>query len=45
MSLGPKIPPPAPPEKPEWAPVPGRPHFWINQRGQMKYAPPLGPAS
>ena len=24
----------------EWRPVHGRPHFWINAKGQIKYEPP-----
>lgn len=24
----------------EWRPVHGRPHFWVNAKGQIKYEPP-----
>lgn len=33
------------PEQPqtEWKPVPGKPHMYVNAKGQLKYAPPLQP--
>lgn len=43
MSLGPPIKPEPPPPAPEWVPVPGKPHFWVNAKGQMRYAPPTSP--
>lgn len=27
----------------KWTPVPGKPHFYRNERGQLKYAPPIPP--
>lgn len=39
MSLGPPI-RKEPPPKPEWVPVPGKPHMWRNAQGQLKYTPP-----
>lgn len=39
MTLGPPIRKEKPPP-PEWRPVEGKPHFFVNAKGQMKYEPP-----
>jgi len=42
MTLGPPLRDPAP-KKPEWLPVPGRPHWFVSTDGKNRwmYAPPL----
>lgn len=44
VSLGPPI-RKEPEPRPEWAPVPGKPYFFVNAAGQLKYVPPPLPAA
>jgi hypothetical protein len=46
MSLGKPLPTTAP-QLPEWAPIPGRPYWFVSTdgKGRWMYAPPLTPAS
>ncbi len=31
------------PEQEVWTKVPDKPYFWVNQKGQWRYAPPYSP--
>jgi hypothetical protein len=42
--IGPKVPVKPPPQKPEWTPVPGKPHLEQNAKGEWRTAAvPLPP--